>query len=443
MDLLLAVAHRREDDARVGILLVGSGDRSDGVRTRVNDLGSAEALRCDVAGAVLHPTVSQRGAVLDDQHALAANLRRLIHEQRGSGLHDERVGIESGDILAHLADILVIRRVHFIDDDHVGSPDIGLAGVVSQLVPRTVRVRHCDPQIRLIEREVVVAAIPNDDIGFLLGLAQNRLVIHAGVDDDAPVNVRFVLLALLDGAVVLIQVGVSGKALHGLLHQIAVGHRMPDHHDLLAHLLQHVANVAGGLGFAGAGTDSANRDQRLAALDHRGLTSHQTKVRAQSIHQRRFVHHILVRHVRVGKHHLIDFMLTDQLREFLFGVNGNPGRVELSGQFRGIPASLNVRDLRSSESYDLVVGVTTEIGVEVVEITPGGSHDDDSNFLHTNFAPFKGICDSLKTLPHCQEALYSVTRPRRSFKDAFTGKNVRNQSNFTAAVIFRDLRGLN
>ena len=62
--------------------------------------------------------------------------------------------------------------------------EAGRARVVAQLVARagagrrTVIVRS-----GRVEGDVVVAAVPDDDVGLLLGLAQDRLVVDAGVDD--------------------------------------------------------------------------------------------------------------------------------------------------------------------------------------------------------------------------------------------------------------------
>jgi len=93
-------------------------------------------------------------------------------------------------------------------------------------VARPQGVGHHDLQVGLVEGEVVVAAVPEDDVGFLLGLAQDGLVIHAGVDDDAGHDMGLVLLALLDRAFVAVEVGQLGVALDLLDGQVAVGHGM-------------------------------------------------------------------------------------------------------------------------------------------------------------------------------------------------------------------------
>ena len=71
-DLLLAVAHGRQDVVEVVVLLEGLLDRADGEGPGVDDLGRAVLLGRDDAGAVLHAAVGEGRAVLDDEDALAA-----------------------------------------------------------------------------------------------------------------------------------------------------------------------------------------------------------------------------------------------------------------------------------------------------------------------------------------------------------------------------------
>jgi hypothetical protein len=94
--------------------------------------------------------------------------------------------------------------------------DVGLAGVVGALVAGAVRVSDDNLQVRNVEGEVVVAAIPQDDVDFFFGGAQDFLVIDTGIDDHAVIDVRFVLFALFDGAFVLVQVVVVREALYFL-----------------------------------------------------------------------------------------------------------------------------------------------------------------------------------------------------------------------------------
>ena len=111
-------------------------------------------------------------------------------------------GIEVADAAHHRVDGSLLGGVDLVDDDHVGHAQVGLAGVVAPLVTGAERVGHDDVEVGAEERQVVVAAIPDDDVGLLLGLAQDGLVVDAGEDDAPRIEVWLVLLALLDGRVV-------------------------------------------------------------------------------------------------------------------------------------------------------------------------------------------------------------------------------------------------
>ena len=78
LELLLRVAHGRQQDADVGVLLEGRLDLADGERARIDELGGAELPGGHGAGAVLHLAVGERGAVLDDEHALALDQLGLV-----------------------------------------------------------------------------------------------------------------------------------------------------------------------------------------------------------------------------------------------------------------------------------------------------------------------------------------------------------------------------
>ena len=77
-------------------------------------------------------------------------------------------------------------------------------------------VSHHDLKVSGVEGCVVVAAVPENEIGFFFGLAQDFLVVHAGVDDSSLPEVRLVLLTFFNRALVALQIFHGGEALHGL-----------------------------------------------------------------------------------------------------------------------------------------------------------------------------------------------------------------------------------
>jgi len=100
-----------------------------------------------------------------------------------------------------------------------------------------VRIHDSDHQVGLVEREVVVAAVPKDHVAAVrvgLGGTEDRLVVHPGVDDVSTGDVRLVFLHLLDCAIVLCEIVDRGEALHLLRLEIAVGHWVADCNHLKA-----------------------------------------------------------------------------------------------------------------------------------------------------------------------------------------------------------------
>ena len=102
--------------------------------------------------------------------------------------------------LGHRLNVDLGRRVRLGHDDDVGHAQHGLAWMMRRLVPRPQGIDQDDLQVGLHEREIVVAAIPDDDVGLHLRSAQDAGIVDAGEDDVACTDVRLVLLALLDRA---------------------------------------------------------------------------------------------------------------------------------------------------------------------------------------------------------------------------------------------------
>ena len=131
-------------------------------------------------------------------------------------------------LLDHL-DVGGRRRVDLVDHQHVGHARHRFAGVMGGDLPRAQRVGDGDVQVRLHKRKVVVAAVPDDDVGFVLRQPQNLGVVHAREHHVAGCDVRLVLLPLLGGAACGIEIGRRCEALHARGGEIAVRHRMPQH----------------------------------------------------------------------------------------------------------------------------------------------------------------------------------------------------------------------
>ena len=143
----------------------------------------------------------QRRAVLDREDTLAGDLGHVaLDVERRGGEHDLRARVVGADRVEHGVDALLGRAVHLVHDADVGHAQVGLARVVAELVPGSVRVDDDDVEVGLDERRVVVAAVPDDHVRLLLGAGEDRRVVDPGEDEVAFGEVRLVLLALLDRA---------------------------------------------------------------------------------------------------------------------------------------------------------------------------------------------------------------------------------------------------
>ena len=375
------VAHGGQQGADLRVPLECVADRPRRPRSRVDDFRRAELVGHH-ARAELHLAVRQRRAVLDDEHPLAGDAPGVIHDDRRRGVDDGRPAVHPADVLPQRVDGVDVGGVHLVDDHHVREPQVGLARVVQQLVADAQRIGDDDVQVRCIEGRVVVPAVPEDDIGLGLGLRQDVAVVDARVDDRAADDVRFVLLDFLDRALVLLEVGNRREALDPLLLQVAIGHRVPDGGDLQAVLLEDAGDAPGGLALAGAGADGADRDHRLGAHEHRVGGGQQLEAGPGRVDDRPARHHVGVGHVAVRKDDLVDFLLADDGLEVLLGEDRYPPGVVRAGERRRIAPAVDVRNLGGGEGDDLVPVIVAVDDVEVVEVAPGGAHDDGAYALH-------------------------------------------------------------
>ncbi len=237
-------------------------------------------------------------------------------------------------------------------------------------------------QVGTEQWQVVVASVPEDDVRLLLGLAQDGLVVHAGEDDPAGIEVRLVLLALLDGGVVPREVVAAGEALHALGDEVAVGHGVTDDHRPVALLSEVCRHCAGGLALAGSGAHGADGHDRQAGPHHDVVRSQQPELGTRSQGPRRRVHDGLVADVAVGEDHHPGRLLRDDPLQLRLGHDGDAAGVVLAGELRWIAPRIDARDLRRREGHDLDRGIGAEHDVEVVEVAPRSTHDDDLRAFH-------------------------------------------------------------
>ena len=305
-----------------------------------------------------------------------------VERQVGAGRQDLGLGVHLGDGRGHRCQVLRGGGVDLVDDDHVGHAQVRLTRVEAALVAGTQGVGHHYQQVRQEEGQVIVAAIPEDDIGLLLRLAQDGFVVDPGEDDAAGLEVRLVLLAFLDGGVVAGQIVAIAEALHALCGEIAVGHGMADHHRCQPTPGQQRRHGARGLALAGTGAHRAHRDDRLGRFEHHAARSDEAEVCTGGHRARGGMHHGLVWHIAIAEDDKIHVMVVDHGLKLRLGHDGDALGVLLSGQFRRVAPPVDAGDLGGREGHHLRTRIVAIDDVEVMEIASCGAHDHDLRAVH-------------------------------------------------------------
>jgi len=83
-------------------------------------------------------------------------------------------------------------------------------------LPGPERVDHAHREVGAVERQVVVAPVPQDHVRLLLGRAEDGLVVDACVDDGAFSDVGLVFLPLLQRHVRRVEIVEGDEALEPL-----------------------------------------------------------------------------------------------------------------------------------------------------------------------------------------------------------------------------------
>ena len=94
------------------------------------------------------------------------------------------------------------------------------------------------------------------------------------------------------------------------------------------------------------------------------------------------MHHVLVRHVRVREHDLVDRPLAHDLLELGLREDRDPVGIRVAGELAGVDAAVDVRDLGRREGDDLDVVAAAVDDVEVVEVAARGARDHDPGRIH-------------------------------------------------------------
>ena len=132
---------------------------------------------------------------------------------------------------------------------------------------------------------------------------------------------RLVLLAFLDRRVVPVEILVGREPLHALFLEVAVRHRVTNRDDPLARVLQRLRDRPGRLALARAGRTAHTATTGTVAFSIVSFGPRSEKVAPAGEGLARLVHDVLVAHVGVREHDLVDLSVADQVGELALVVD--------------------------------------------------------------------------------------------------------------------------
>src|SRR5208283_1089158 len=115
---------------------------------------------------------------------------------------------------------------------------------------------------------------------------------------------------------------------------------------------------------------------------HGRLRPGEHEARSRGQRDRGLVHDLGVRKVGVGEDHEVHRFPTNEVLELVLRHDRDALRVSRAGETRGVDPTGDVRDLRRRERDHLEFRTAPVEEVEVVEVSPGRTYDDDSLKSH-------------------------------------------------------------
>jgi hypothetical protein len=307
-------------------------------------------------------------AIFHHQYTAALYCFGIGNGHAASHVHDFCLGVVQADVGPDSLDVGCGCSVYLIDDDDVSTAEVHLSGVVREFVSGAVGIYHHDFEISSVEGRVVIATVPENDVGFLFCLAEDLLVIDACVNDSALLEMRLVLFTLFDGALMVLKVIHGGEALHRLGGKVAIGHGVPDHYWIPPQVTKLGRDHAREGTLAASGANGTNRNYGHRRFDLSVLSTKQPKIDARGNGTRSQVHDVHVRDIAIRKDNSVYVILGDQPFHRILFKDGNSFGIQWARQLRGIPSTRNIGDLSRGESHDLKLGVVAKGNIEIVEV---------------------------------------------------------------------------
>mmetsp|Transcript_6034 Transcript_6034/g.11204 ORF Transcript_6034/g.11204 Transcript_6034/m.11204 type:complete len:247 (-) Transcript_6034:763-1503(-) len=196
LNLFLSVSHCREDVGQMAELFKDLDKATLGGWTRIHNFFRIQGLCQGKSGATGETTMGQSWSVIDHQYSFAFHhvgclIRGKIQSclfvfglRNNLGLSKDNrdvVRLENGlftKLFCMLFSFIERRQlVHFGNENGITQANVGFSGKVMQFVGGTQGIDQRNGQIWLVETAIIVATIPKNKVGVLLGLAKDHFVI--------------------------------------------------------------------------------------------------------------------------------------------------------------------------------------------------------------------------------------------------------------------------
>ncbi len=247
----------------------------------------------------------------------------------------------------------------------------------------TMRICNSYHKIRFIEREIVVTAVPENNItacGILFCFTEYRFIIDTCIDNITPYNMWFIFLHLFNGAFIFFKITNFSKTLYLLFIQVTIRHRMPDGNYFYALAHEQFNHLPRRLAFTATCSYSSNCYDRFAALQHGIRRSEKHKVCSCSIYYCTYRHHFLIWNITIGKDTVINIIFPDQIGKIRFSKNRYSFGIKTPRQLLWVFPTINIWNLCRGESNNIIQFIISETGIEIVKITTCCTNDDDILF---------------------------------------------------------------
>mmetsp|Transcript_300 Transcript_300/g.648 ORF Transcript_300/g.648 Transcript_300/m.648 type:complete len:306 (-) Transcript_300:711-1628(-) len=272
--------------------------------------------------------------------------------------------------------------INFGQENHIGDSHINFSWIVVFLICWTKRVDESNIKVRLVKAAIIIAAVPQDDIGFLFGLVENHFIVDAGKEKRTVTNVTKVLFPFLNGALVLVHIRFRFVTLASLTQQVLIiRHGVTNRCHLQTLALEVSRNVSRCLTLADACTRGAHGHDGLGGFHHGHMGRQLHKLASRRINTSRELLNGIVLEIGIRQGTGIGTRPGNDIFEFIFGENVKPVGILVSiyvivTQFGRKVAFVNAGNLGGSKCHDFDLGLFRPSVHKIKEVATGRTQNN-------------------------------------------------------------------